>query len=310
MRRLERGVVERLSALGEQFQIAHLNHPALAASFRPWAKSVLVAGWFYPHDLFQRIGATWGHTRGSPLRRGILTVKSVSYFLGDAHGYRAADAVVVPTELLAGQLRGQGIRAMVCPPPVRVAEGREVFQQPQEASVGKRLVACAGDLSHARKNLMDAIDALKLLSPSVRPVHLEMIGGNAEKLCARATRLPEGISVSFPGSLKPFEVQQRMRRADALVLPSLYEEWGYVAIEALLMGTPVITYPVYPFREMLGDDLGFVASDRRLESLANAIERALSENRRPDLAQVAASRFGAKAVGETLMRIWGNVANI
>jgi glycosyltransferase involved in cell wall biosynthesis len=59
------------------------------------------------------------------------------------------------------------------------------------------------------------------------------------------------LQLEAPGVLEPKRVREEMQRSTALLFPSRYEEWGYVAVESLLGGTPVVTYPVYPFAEML-----------------------------------------------------------
>lgn len=96
-----------------------------------------------------------------------------------------------------------------------------------------------------------------------------------------------------------------MRRADVFVLPSLYEEWGYVAVESILSGTPVATYPVYPFSDMLAGGLGVVAMELRVNALCDAIERGAATGLRGSaLSQAGQERFGSAAVGERLGRIW------
>jgi glycosyltransferase involved in cell wall biosynthesis len=136
-------------------------------------------------------------------------------------------------------------------------------------------------------------------------VRLELIGRHQEALRGEVANLPASAELVSSGPQPPAEVHRRMSEADLLVLPSLFEEWGYVAVEALLLGTPVVTYPVYPFPWMLDGGLGVVAEQQTPESLAFAIERALSGACLPDLAQAALSRFGPEAAGVKLAEAWG-----
>jgi len=99
-------------------------------------------------------------------------------------------------------------------------------------------------------------------------------------------------------------VHARFREADIFVTSSLYEEWGYAAVEALLCGTPVVAYPVYPFPQLLRDGLGIVAQEVSSRSLAQAIESAANGGVRPDLALAAAERFGVPAISRQITRIW------
>lgn len=285
---------------GRTFDVAHLNHPALAPTARRAARSVVVAAWFHPHRPFGRMAAAWRHARGFLPRRLVLTVKGLSYWLGDRRGFAAADLVVAPTETLAAHLRTQGVPAAVCPPPVRPYEG----PRPERAAgVPRILVAVAGDLGHPRKNLRDALAMLTRLPATVKPVRLVLIGKHPEALEPHVPEV-EGVEVVFTGPLPPDTVREYVSGADVLVFPSLYEEWGYAAVEALTSGVPVATYPVYPFGDMLTERLGVVARRRDPEALAEAVEAVLRGDCRPDVAEAARARFGAEAVGRWLDVLW------
>ncbi len=307
MRRLQQGVNRYLSKQRESFFIAHLNHPGLAKVFRPWVQRVFVAAWFYPHHPVRRIIETWNHTKGSHARRLFLAAKSFSYYQADKKGYAEADMVVAPTVLLADHLRAQQIKVGVCPPPVQVAATIAKEEKFVKSISEKRVVICAGDLMHPRKNLVEGLQALKELAPNQHCM-VEMIGRNAEPLKRMASQLPSGIDVSFPGPLPPQEVHQRMRQADFLLLPSLFEEWGYVAVESLLLGTPVVAYPVYPFQAMLADGLGFIARKRTPSSLAQAMELAWSSPVQENFISIAEHKYGAASVGKRLSQMWTDVA--
>ena len=303
MRRLEAGMRRALAGRSAEYDVAHLNHPALAEYARPAAAAVVVSAWFYPHAPVTRVVHAWAHNRGPLLKRAVLAAKSVSYYRGDARGFAAADRVVAPTRLLADQLRSRGVPAECCPPPVGVSIAAAAAR-PRADSDAVRLVAVSGDLTHPRKNLGDALRAAASLARRGRRVSLEMIGRNGARLLAAAGPLPAGVEVSMPGALERTEVHRRVAAADALLLPSLYEEWGYVAVEALLLGTPVVTYPVYPFESMLEGGLGVVAHGVGTEALAAAIERVMAGECGPGLAAAAARRYGAEAVGGRLSEIW------
>lgn len=294
----------RSSANG--FDVVHLNRPALA----PWAEGeaqVFVAGWYYPHAPVERLTETWNHTQGHLARRVVLAAKSIAYYAGDAQGYRASTVVVACTETLAAQLRAQGHRAIACPPPVRASDASEELSEPSDGGP-IRLLLCCGDLSHPRKNLAHALRATGLLAESSsRRIVVRVIGANASALEAEAAALGASVSVEFLGTRSPQAVREEMQQAHALLLPSLYEEWGYVAVESILSGTPVVTYPVYPFADMLAGGLGVIAREVTPASFAEAIERSLHNVRGEALAQAGARRFGASAIGSRLTNIWSGL---
>lgn len=334
-RRVERGLVATLGQrglgqrgpgqLGETYPVAHLNHPGLAPAVRPFATRVCVAAWFYPHALVGRVAATWHHTGGPLPRRVMLAAKSISHYRNDAAGYRSADVVLAPTEMLAAQLRGQGIAAVVCPPPVQVTQDAgaaadsggatvdhgaagDATASTDGAVVPVRLVVCCGDLSHPRKHVGAALRAVCLMPRGERPIVLELIGRHGDALAAEIAGMPEWVAVERPGALPAGVVHAHMRAADALLLPSLFEEWGYVAVEALLSGTPVVTFPVYPFADMIAPGFGARADDMTPAAYAAAIQRVLVDGRPPDLAARANERFGAAATARRLASVWSEAS--
>jgi glycosyltransferase involved in cell wall biosynthesis len=182
-RRLARGLGPALRRLDRQFDIAHLNHPPLAAVVRPYARRVCVAAWFYPHrHALDRALATWRHTGARFPRSAALVLKSVSHFRNDQLGYRRSDVVVAATEILAAQLRKQGLPAVHCPPPAHVIAPRELITQPTGAERAFDLVVCAGALGHPRKNVAVALRAVGAVAGSGRRLTVELVGGGAEAL--------------------------------------------------------------------------------------------------------------------------------
>ena len=299
-----------LRRLGKRFDVAHLNHPALAKAARPYADRVVVGGWFYPHNPRERMVETWRHTGAIFPKSAAFALKGLSHYWNDRQGYAASDCVVAPTELLAAQLESIGIHAIACPPPGRRVEADpNLIQGNFRRAEGRRQVTViCGNLAHPRKNIRAGIRAVGLLARSGMKLNLELIGHNADALSAELNALPPSVHVQAPGVLPRERVDDSLRSTDVLLVPSLYEEWGYVATEATLSGTPVVAFPVYPFVEILTAPLGMCAKDMSSEALARALTHVLlSEGSRSVVASAAERRFGAEAVGERLSEIWSGV---
>ena len=310
--RLGRSLRRALSEHAETFDVAHVNHTGLVGAVRPLVGRVCVGAWFYPHHPLRRLTATFHHS-GHPPRSLAMAVRSLSYYLQDELAFRQSDCVLAPTTILADQLQSQGVHAIVFPPPARliVESGTDREKSPRSLRFGTRsaaMVTCSADLSSPRKNVRDAIRAARLISSHDRPVRLEVIGGNGQALRREvAESASASLEIVLPGRLPPAEVHERMRRAGVFIFPSLYEEWGYAAAEALLCGTPVVSYPVYPFEYMLNGGLGLTAHDRTVPALAAAVERALAGESIGDVSALARERFGAQEVAVRLARIWQDV---
>jgi glycosyltransferase involved in cell wall biosynthesis len=299
-----------LKRLGKRFDVAHLNHPALATAARPYADRVVVGGWFYPHNALKRMVETWRHTGAVFPKSAAFALKGLSHYWNDRKGYSASDCVVAPTELLAAHLEAIGIHAIACPPPGRRVEADpNLIQGNFRRAEGRRQVTViSGNLAHPRKNVKAAIRAVGLLARSGMKLNLELIGHNADALAAELNALPPSVHVLAPGALPREEVDERLRSTDLLVVPSLYEEWGYVATEAALSGTPVVAFPVYPFVEILAAPLGLCAQDMSSDALARALAHVLlSEGNRAAVSAAAERRFGTETVGQRLSEIWSGV---
>lgn len=130
------------------------------------------------------------------------------------------------------------------------------------------------------KNLTLLIDALMVLQRRGMTPRVSIVGDgpNRREMERRARPL---INVSFLGELdSEDEVWATLKGARVLALPSLREGFGLVALEALALGTPVITvdHPANAAAEMIGQGGGglIVATDPEL--LADALQRVLVED--------------------------------
>jgi len=139
------------------------------------------------------------------------------------------------------------------------------------------------------KGLETLLDAMARLRASGTPVHLSIVGGDADEplnghegaLRARLARLDLGGTVTFVGA----QPQERLRAwyvaADATVLPSHYESFGMVALEAMACGIPVVASRVGGLQTTVRDGVtGLLAPESDPVALAGALDRLLGD---PDL---------------------------
>ena len=97
-------------------------------------------------------------------------------------------------------------------------------------------------------------------------MRLELVGSNSHRLARQLGELPSSVEVVQHGRLPASGVHERMASVDALLFPSLFEEWGYVAVEAMQRGTPVVTLsglPVFGYVRR-ADGLSFGGDGRGL----------------------------------------------
>jgi len=122
----------------------------------------------------------------------------------------------------------------------------------------------------------------------------------------------EGM-VQFPGRLSPEELPTYYAAADVCVVPSHYEPFGLVAIEAMACGTPVIASDVGGLQfTVVSEETGLLARPKDYVAFAEAIDRILTNSEwRDQLGQAAKervqTRFSWDGVASQLSRLYNHL---
>lgn len=113
-------------------------------------------------------------------------------------------------------------------------------------------------------------------------------------------------NVSELGEAGPERKIRLLQGARSLVIPLQWEEpFGLVAIEAMLVGTPVIGFPRGSFPEIIDEGVtGFLAPDGDVESIAR-IARQLGSFDRRACAERARARFNAGRMVSSYEALYG-----
>jgi glycosyltransferase involved in cell wall biosynthesis len=129
-----------------------------------------------------------------------------------------------------------------------------------------------------------AIEALRRLHE--RGVHttLTICGDGPERDALERQVREAGLqgAVTFEGWTNPDELAACYRRAELLLVPSRYEPFGIVALEAIASGCPVVAAATGGLPEAVGD-CGILVAPDTPGALADAAERALRPDVREDL---------------------------
>ncbi len=159
---------------------------------------------------------------------------------------------------------------------------REVGNEPL------RLLA-VGNLQ-PRKNLVRLLGAVRQIGREL-PVTLRVVGPDGYQAGEIRRRLSESTNIEVVGYLPDDELAEEFARADIFVFPSIYEGFGLPVLEAMAVGTPVITTTGGALPEVAGD--AAVLVDPLDESgLATAIVR-LAGDRQHRIELQAAGRARA-----------------
>ncbi len=84
--------------------------------------------------------------------------------------------------------------------------------------------------------------------------------------------------ITFTGWIPDHELIALLNSADVLVVPSIYEPFGIVALEGMAAGVPVIASDIGGLAEIVEHErTGILAYSRKPESIAWAVDRVLSD---------------------------------
>lgn len=108
-----------------------------------------------------------------------------------------------------------------------------------------------------RKGLLSLIEAISLVKDI--PIHLSVVGKDRQKTFFEHVAKVLNVNVTFYGPQK--EMRPFYQKADALVIPSLYDPFANVTVEALAMGLFVVSSSSNGGSEVLTDKTGRIINN-------------------------------------------------
>ncbi len=194
-----------------------------------------------------------------------------------------ADRLIAPTRFMVDQL----VTGFELAPEqvVRIPNGidPEVWDGHDHPTRREALVVSWGRVQYEKgfQVLARAMTTLRARVPNVSCV----IAGRGSYLPELQTQIDvEGVSdlIALPGFVGDEDLRALVHRAGCVVIPSLYEPFGVVALEALAAGAPLIVARTGGLAELIVDtDAGLTFEPGNPEDLAHAVETVLRD---PELA--------------------------
>jgi len=233
-----------------------------------------------------------------------------------------ADRIVVATLAELTQLRflyrANARKLVVIPPGVDTSHFYPIPADEAKQYIGltpdSRMVLFVGRIEPL-KGVDTLIQAMSCLGVNEihKPVHLAIIGGEPdvipEKMSAEMARLQKlcddlcmGGMVVFLGKRGQDTLPYYYSAAEVLVMPSLYESFGMVALEAMACGTPVIASEVGGLGYLVQDgETGYTIPDSDPEALCNKLSGLLGDAHLRET-------MGLRAAEYALDYAWSNIA--
>jgi UDP-glucose:(heptosyl)LPS alpha-1,3-glucosyltransferase len=167
---------------------------------------------------------------------------------------------------------------------------RELHRAPVRDRLGiglEEMVVLFAGHDHRRKGLATAVRAVERLQSRGAPVRLLIVGGRRCERRPRPWPRHLGDAAIFVGPVD--DPVPYYAAADALVLPSFYDPFGLVVLEAAACGLPVVTSRATGASELLSEGRdGYVLDDPAdVASWSDRLERLLDPARRRAMGEAA-----------------------
>ncbi len=158
--------------------------------------------------------------------------------------------------------------------PLRIAAARQCWRRP-----GEPLLLLFGRLEYEKggHDLLAALPRIRCSHPGTRLL-VAGTGTQCERLVDLARRHRVRRSVTFLGHLPDTELAALLGAVDAVVLPSRYEPFGIVALEAAAAGAPLVASTAGGLGEVVVDEVtGVSFPPGDVTGLARAVGRVLTD---------------------------------
>jgi glycogen(starch) synthase len=224
-------------------------------------------------------------------RRADAVITCSHYMRGhvaDIYGLDEAQVTVIPNGIDPGDLQPVG----------DLDELRAQFAAPDE-----RLVLLVGRLVY-EKGFQFALEALPTVIRTVPNLRFVVAGSGTHEAELKKQARELGLTEhgTFVGWIGDDVLHSLYRIADLCVVPSLYEPFGLVALEAMASGCPCIVANTGGLAEVVpNDDVGLRFRSRDPRSLARMMEKVLTDDELRD-------RLIAEASEHVLRFDWADVA--
>jgi glycogen(starch) synthase len=232
-------------------------------------------------------------------------------------------AVVAPTRAIADRVGDDwklpDARVSVIPNPADGQAIRRAAAGPVPVGLPRRFFAYVGRLER-RKGVHVLADALPRVLTSDLDVHAVLVGADTgqrggsvgDRLRARAE--PVRGRVHLLGELRREAALAIVRRAELVVLPSLWENCANVATEALALGRPILASGGSGLAELIEDGRsGWLVPPGDADALTESLLARLADRdglrRAGEAARRRADEFEPRAVASTLSEAYEEVAS-
>ena len=135
-----------------------------------------------------------------------------------------------------------------------------------------------GNAQDPRKGIRYLFEALRMINPAIRLTIVDQ--GIPIKTVAPQLASKIGVEkrITFTGRISPEQLRNLYQRSWALVMPSLYEGFGFPVLEAMACGCPVISSNRTSMPEIV-NGAGILVDPENVATMTNKMFKVLTEEK-------------------------------
>ncbi|HEX8334479.1 MAG TPA: glycosyltransferase [Segetibacter sp.] len=162
-----------------------------------------------------------------------------------------------------------------------------------------------------QKNPEGLLRCFKIFNDEHPATSLQMVGPYPTEVAQYAASLGLSDKVEFTGAVTYSTVAELLKKANALVLFSRYENLPCVILEAFCCGLPVISTRVGGVAEVINDENGVLVDNENEQQLLDAFGKIYNNYTtgydRQNISKSAIEKFSYKAVGKMINDVYEDV---
>lgn len=181
----------------------------------------------------------------------------------------------------------------------------------KKKTAGIKRILCVAAM-HPKKNYPTLINACKIIHNIRRDWQLDIVG-EGEKMDEykkMVSCLSLEDQIHFLGGRQKTEIAEMMQSSDFFVLPSRYETFGVVFIEALSSGLPVVATDICSIPEIINESNGILVDPDSPEKLADAMLFMMDNSDKYDrekLSRDAKNKYSYDVIGKQITDIYKSI---
>lgn len=221
--------------------------------------------------------------KGSHAFRSYLSLSTYLNPLFEKKGLIEADSIIAVSKWIKKKVEliiGPNTKTVYIPNGVDISTFKHVDVEAESALTIHPSIFFVGRLIKF-KGVDILINSLYYVKKDFPQVHLYVAGDGPQlpQLKGLVSHLNLETNITFLGYLSEIDKQMFLHESDIFVIPSRYETFGIVVLEALKAGTPIVASKVGGIPDILGDgDYGILFNPEDVQDLARCITSLLSDS--------------------------------